>query len=1100
MRSCIVLTLILLLGSCQTEQSNQGPKPTLFRSIDATRSRIDFSNTLSPSPQLNILNYIYYYNGAGIATADFNKDDLPDLYFVSNQGPDALYLNTGDLTFDDVTTQSGIDNATGWSSGVISTDINQDGWTDIYITKTGTHGPLDDHNQLWIHQGLDADGIPYFKEESEAYGLDFRGYSTHAAFFDYDADNDLDLFLLNHSINPNQNYGKGSVRNLPNYESGDKLFENIDGRFVDVSKEAGILQSKIGYGLGVSIGDFNNDGWPDMYVGNDFFENDYLYLNQGDKTFSEQITPNTGRIGHTTHYSMGNDSGDLNNDGWLDLISVDMLPEDLITYKTSGNEFNYQIYHNFLRNGYQPQYMHNSLQLNQGGARFVQTAFASGIAASEWSWSPLIFDADLDGWNDIYITNGIVGATNDMDFINFIANESIQKSLGQGMDESSMGFIEKIPEKKTQNYFYQNLDGRSFADRSEDWSPTGPSWSNGSVYVDLDRDGDLDLVTNNVNQPAYVLENTLIATNSSMTIAFDGPAGNRQGIGAKVSVYTGANQQHKENYPSRGYLSSVLPELTFGITSDIDSLVVTWPDGQIQSLIKPEPGRLTLDHEASQGTGPMNPVLVEEPFDQHTLIDFVHQENQCLEFNQDPLIPYASTNQGPCMSVADFDNNGLEDLFIGGAKGQASALYYQQTDGSFERMQNTLFEEHSLNEDTASLALDINADGMTDLIVASGGNEFKQGPAIQPRLYLNTGGSMELVANAFEGIMVDASSLGSTDLNGDGFPDLLITSGSMAGAFGETPKQWLLQNKGNNSFRDATGQWGPKLVELGNVTDQAWQDLDEDGDLDLILAGKWMPISIFKNEQGRLTPMSNPSLKYSNGWWSSLLVTDVDQDGDPDIIAGNWGLNSRLTASKEEPVRLYRIDVDDNGKVETLVTHYYQGQETLFASKDDLTKQIPMLNKEYLSYLDFAQAELQDLIPPDKWDSALQKEVYQLQSCWFENTANGSFETHPLPWEAQLSSVEAMAAEESLDTGLEQLFLAGNNFELSTQLSRLDASHGTLLTKGQDGTFRTEKERDFYLNGAVRSIKKIALKDGRYWIIAMNNNQPIFIKINPNDY
>ncbi|MCB0457130.1 MAG: CRTAC1 family protein, partial [Flavobacteriaceae bacterium] len=619
-------------------------EPHLFEKLAESSTRVAFQNTVKSSLGLNILNYIYYYNGAGVATADFNNDGLLDIYFTANQAPDKLFLNKGNLQFNDITQKAGIDNTENWTNGVSIVDINQDGFMDIYICKTGNYLHVKGRNLLYINQGVNAEGIPSFKEEALPYGLGFVGFSTQASFFDVDLDGDLDMYLLNHSTNPNQNYGKGALRKIPNMESGDKLFENRNGVFFDISETSGIFQSKTGYGLGISVSDINNDGYPDIYISNDFFENDYLYINQGDKTFKEVIHIENPAMGHTTHYSMGNDIADINNDGLTDIVSVDMLPEDLTTYKTSGTEFNYQNYTNYIKNGYAYQFMQNTLQLNNGNGSFSEIGYVSGIAASEWSWSPLIADFDNDGFNDIYITNGILGATNDMDFINFIANDNIQKSLGKNMTEKEMEFITKIPEKKTSNYFFRNTKNNRFEDVTETWFSKTPSFSNGACYADLDNDGDLDIVVNNVNMPAFILKNNqteLFEKRNFLKIRFEGMPPNRNGIGTKVILFAGNEIITKENFTTRGYLSSVAPELHFGLDTlpKIDSIHIIWPNKKFETL-KNIPINKTITVKQAHATGN----YYETPNNSQSLftqvdpfIPYKHIENATIEFNRDPL-------------------------------------------------------------------------------------------------------------------------------------------------------------------------------------------------------------------------------------------------------------------------------------------------------------------------------------------------------------------------------------------------------------------------------------------------------------------------------
>ena len=573
-----LLLFILLVSGCQvdTEKSNK----QLFEILPSDLTGIDFKNQLKDTPELNILSYLYYYNGAGIAVADFNNDDFDDLFFASNGSLNELYINREDLKFEKVTKESGLDKK-GWSTGVTVVDINNDGLLDVYVCQLGNYKSFNSNNLLYINQGSNAKGIPSFKEEAKKYGLDFSGLSTQAAFLDYDLDGDLDMYLLNHSVHPVRNYGRGNNRLIPDEVSGDKLFRNDNGIFVDVTSTSGIYSSKIGYGLGIGISDLNNDNYPDIYIGNDFFENDYLYINQKDGTFKEIISENRHQLGHTSHFSMGNDLADFNNDGYIDILSMDMLPEDLITYKSSGNEYTYNIYKEYLKNGYAPQYMQNTLHLNKGNSTFSEIAFLSGVSASEWSWSGLFMDFDNDGLKDIFISNGIYGATNDMDYINFISNENIQKRLSRGMSEEDMKMIDEIPEKKVANYFFKNNGGLTFSKLESDQK----SFSNGAIYSDLDNDGDLDIVTNNLNQISFVYKNLSVeneSKNNYLKIKFNGNSPNKLGIGAKITVHTNNQKQVFENYLTRGYMSSVSPKLNIGLglNTIVDSLIIIWPGGK----------------------------------------------------------------------------------------------------------------------------------------------------------------------------------------------------------------------------------------------------------------------------------------------------------------------------------------------------------------------------------------------------------------------------------------------------------------------------------------------------------------------------------------
>lgn len=1064
--------------------------------MDPEETGIHFVNGLNDSPDLNILNYLYYYNGGGVVAADFNNDDLVDLYFVGNQVPDELYLNKGNLTFERVTDLSGIDNATGWSTGATHVDINNDGLLDIYICKVGRYRSIKGKNLLYVNQGIDDKGIPRFEEQAALYGLDFIGFSTQAAFFDYDLDGDLDMFLMNHSVHPNRTYGRGSIRKRFDPLSGDVLFRNDNGNFIEVSEEVGIFQGKIGYGLGLSISDVNNDGYPDIYVGNDFFENDYLYINQQNGTFKDLISSDDLRMGHTTHYSMGNDIADINNDGLVDIVSLDMLPEDLKTYKTSGLEYAYPIYQQYLRNGYAPQYMQNTLHLNLGNETFSEIAHISGIAATEWSWGALLADFDNDGFKDIFITNGIKGATNDMDYMNFIANEDLQRRIDAGMDDTDMPLIHEIPEKKVPNYFFKNNGDLTFTNATKVWSEARASFSNGTTYADLDNDGDLDIIISNINEKAQILKNTSQGTNF-LQIRFDGYAKNNYGIGAKAIAFVKNRRYMAENFVNRGYLSSGPSKLHLGLGKDsiIDSLTIVWPGGAFETLQNVRANQL-LEFSRKNATENFYDKKVAEPVSYivtDSLVSFVHKDPISLDFDREPLIPYAGSNKGPALAVADINNDGLDDLFLGGAKKQPSALYVQNSSGGFDISQPELFEKHATNEDVSSAFIDVNGDGFKDLVVGSGGNEFKNGLPLRPRFYINNNGKLQLDPGQFSEVEANISTIVPSDFDKDGDIDLFMASDQISTQFGKTPKQYFFENDGKGKFENVIEQIAPVLEKSGNITDALWRDLDGNGYDDLIVVGHWMPISIYMNDGRSLKPQKVKGLEKTNGWWNTVKVDDFDNDGDLDIVAGNWGLNSKFNASVAKPITLYNTDFDENGTLDPIVTYYHQDTETPFASKDELVKQLPELNKKFLLYEDFANATMNDLFGNKKLETAEKKYVYELASSYFENQGNGQFVKSRLPLAAQFSVVNDMVIDDFNLDGYKDLLIVGNNFEISTQLGRLDALHGLFLQNDQKGGFIERFDKTVDISGAAKKVEKININGQNSYIVGRNNDSPIFL-------
>ena len=907
---------------------------------------------------------------------------------------------------------------------------------------------------------------------------------------------------MNHSLYPNSNYGKGDTRRQIDEMSGDKLYENKQGTYVDVSTQSGIFQGKIGYGLGVSIGDVTNDGYPDIYVGNDFFENDYLYINQKNKTFSEVISKDKTTLGHTTHYSMGNAIADLNNDSQLDIVSLDMLPENLTTYKTSGLEFPYQTYQYYLKNGYAPQFMQNTLHYNNGNGTFSETAYLSGIAATEWSWSPIVADYDNDGFKDLYITNGILGATNDMDYINFISNEKIQKQLATEKSQRNLELSKQIPQKKVKNYFYKNNQDKTFKNVTSTWASHGDSYSNGGTSVDLDNDGDLDLVINNINEDAFVLENTLDqnSQNSYLKIKFKGNSTNIFGIGTTVKAYYQNKVIVEENYTTKGYLSSVEPKIHLGLgdAKVIDSLEIIWSTNAHETLRDIKSNQEIVVYYKNALKNYSYKVLGKQPsffVNKDSIVDFKHKDLQSLEFNRDQIIPYASTNLGPHIAVSDINNDGLEDFFIGGGKSQSSQLFIQNKKGKFTSEQSDTFKNDAIHEDVSAVLFDANGDNFKDLLVVSGGNEFKKGAPLQPKLYINYKGKFKRDTVQFKNTETNASKVSAIDIDNDGDMDISILSNMVPWQFGKTPTQYIFENDGQGKFKDVTLNFGIDFKESGNVTDIVWVDLNEDNFLDAIVVGYWMPIKVFMNDGKKLTLQKITQLQKTNGWWNSIKANDFDKDGDIDFIVGNWGLNTRLKATPNEPITLYSNDFDDNGTIDPVITHFYQKQETPFASKDELVKQIPFLNKKYLSYKDFANASFTDLLPKEKIYEAYKKQIFELGSCYFENLGNTTFKKHQLPFMAQISSVNDIAIDDYNNDGFMDVFLVGNNYNINTQLGKLDASHGIILLNNKIGFFDESLDQDFNISGEARNIQKLLINNEMFYVISINNDVPIFIKL-----
>ena len=1110
--------LVLLLVAVQLAACGGEEERTLFERLPPERTGVAFANTLQESPRFNILNYLYYYNGGGVAVGDVNGDDLPDLYFTANEGLNKLYLNQGDFRFDDVTAEGGVAGTVNWTTGVTMADVNGDGRLDIYVSAVG--GYLDRHgrNELFMNQGPGADGVPTFAERAADYGLDFQGFSTHATFFDYDLDGDLDVYLLNHTTHYEGTYGDTSLRDERHARAGDRLLRNEGGRFVDVSQEAGIYSGVTGYGLSVTVTDVNVDGWPDLYVANDFHENDFLYLNQGDGTFAESIE---AAMGHTSRFSMGSDAADIDNDGRPDLVVLDMLPQREDILKTSAGAESFEIYNLKRRLGYGPQFARNTLQLNRGvpglgqAPRFSDVGYFAGMQATDWSWSPLLADFDLDGRRDLFVSNGIYRRPNDLDYINYVANEAVQRSLQQGITEENLTLLEKMPQIPLANYAFRGSDSLVFTDRAEAWGLADEGFSNGAAYGDLDNDGDLDLVVNNINAPASIYENhadSLLPERHGLTIRFEGEGSNTAGIGAKVLLYGAGPVRYAEQMPTRGFQSSVDPRMHLGLgtATSVDSLVVVWPDGRYQTLPDVQADQiLTLRQAEASGTyafpqaSPGNRLF--EDVTGQLALDFRHDENTFVDFNLEKLMPHMLSTEGPALAVADVNGDGLEDFYVGGAEKQASRLFVQTPEGDFEPTSERVWQADSLHEDVDAAFFDADGDGDQDLYVVSVGNGYwETAEALLDRLYFNDGsGQFERKRDALPDVRTNGSTVAPGDFDGDGDLDLFVGSRLVPKRYGATPPSYLLENDGRGTFKDVTETKAPGLAQAGMVTDAVWADVVGDGRPDLIVVGEWMPVQVFTDQSGRLAEVTDAAgLAQTNGWWNAVHADDFDGDGDADLVLGNLGLNSKIKASPDEPARLYLGDFDGNETPEGILTYYKDGVSYPMASRDDLIGQMEGLRRQYPSYTAFGARQIEDLVSPKALAEADVKEAYTFASAYAENHGDGTFTLRALPTEAQFGPVNALLSGDVDGDGHTDLLLAGGFYGVRPDQGRYDALYGLLLQgDGAGGFTPVDLERSgFVIDGEARDLAWLRRADGaRLALVARNNDEVQVIQVRPRE-
>ncbi|WP_430466540.1 VCBS repeat-containing protein [Winogradskyella ouciana] len=1069
----LALVVMAILFACTKDKEKETTEPSyLLTKVSEQDSGLDFVNFVSEDPQHSIINYIYYYNGSGVATGDINNDGLSDLFFVANTGDNKLYLNKGDLNFEDVSATANISGNASWQTGVTMVDINNDELLDIYICAVSGLLDFEGHNELYINNG---DGT--FSEKAKDYGLDFKGYSTQAYFFDYDKDDDLDVYIVNHAVHTTLSHGRAELRNERAPLVGDVFLKNDNGKFTDVSEAANIYGGVNGYGLSASVADFNNDGWDDIYVCNDFHEDDYYYINNQDGTFTEKIDDAFTTI---SRFSMGSDAADINGDGFQDLITLDMLPkEERILKETEGDDAMFNMQTHLTNLGYKDQYARNMLQINSSGIYFQETALLNEVADTDWSWAPLFADYNNDGHQDLFISNGILRRPNGLDFKKYVSSAFKGRSEAEGL-EWLFNSINEMTSGKVSNEIFKG-NSTKFESKTGDWIAKQPNLSNGAIYVDLDLDGDLDLVTNNYSEPVGLYKNTTDSLRNYISLDFEYKGSNKEGIGTKALVYSNGKSQMKQLFKSRGFLSSIESKLHFGLNdaNSIDSIQVIWPNNELQTITNLETNQHLNITYASTNTFYDYKTVSDDNniFKKESLLDYTHKEDRYNDFAQEKLIPYKISMQGPAVAIADVDGNGFEDLFIGNASGKVAELYLN-TGTEFKLTQQISFEEDAPFEDNDATFFDADNDGDLDLYVASGVNEFKNKELQNDRLYINNEGKFARSQNQIPDNTLVTTTVETYDYDNDGDTDLFVGNLADVMDFGKSVKSYLLVNDGKGNFSK-----GDNFELTSKANDAQWQDINGDNIKDLLVATEWDAPKIYINNNGNLQLMDVP--KNINGLWQSVTTFDIDNDGDQDILLGNWGTNTKFNLNFDGPLVMYHDDFDENGKAETLLAYNKDGKYYPLNSKDELAAQMNVINKIYTSHSRYAGKTIEEVMTQGSIDMADKYEVHTLASGYLRND-NGNFnEFVILPDAFQLAPINTFSTLEMNEDS--KLLIGGNSYKVNTYHGSYTALKGLLVEDNSSYNSVSNYGMEHF-NSQVKQIETLTMRDKNLVIVVSNND------------